>query len=500
MRLSFLKRKLFAPLYASLTVLFVLLFFQEGLVLTVSILERKAVDGIFQTFKVKRESERLLGAALEEKLALHGYLLNNDLGFLEKYQKGNEQLYRSLNALDELLEDSPNQSSRIQEIKDFHEQWEAEFARPILENSLNLEKFEESSSIEPLRLKIDLVLSHELGVQQEHNQLLQRLEQLNQLSIVLSSLSFGLLIVGGSLNLWLIQRRVLVPLQKLIWVGNAWKRGELYTQIDHVSADDMGRLSNTLNGMAQDIRLRQGQMLQRNQQLEDLITTLSHDLRTPLLANRSTLDAIAGGAFGDISCELRDVILEYREANYNLIHLVETLLDVSRYEAKGSQLLVREPLNWQKICKRVSHWIQASSNEKCHLEISIAAELPQVNGDNIELQRVLQNLVDNAVRLSPESGMVLIKVFSRPDRQIEVAVQDQGPGLTEQESRIVFYRFAQGAGRQGRVGLGLYLCRQIIEAHGGKIWVDSILGQGATFRLTLPIFDDSSHDETTSLR
>ena len=189
---------------------------------------------------------------------------------------------------------------------------------------------------------------------------------------------------------------------------------------------------------------------------------------------------------------LKGLLEEYRDANDNLIKLVETLLDISRYEA-GGHILNPEPLNWHTLCDRVVTWVQNSSQCKCSFQVCIKPDLPTVKGDAIEIQRVLQNLVDNAVRLNEPGKQVLIQVTSADPAQVQIAVQDQGPGLKDQEVNRLFYRFSQGAGRQGRAGLGLYLCRQIIEAHGGKIWVESTLGQGATFWFTLPADGAEKH-------
>ncbi len=487
MRGTFLKKRLFAPLYVSFTVLILLLLVREGLSLTISILRQRSVDSVTQSFKIKLESERLMGAALEEKVALRGYLLNGSQEHLYKYKAEEEIFDDSFEQLSSLLQDEPSQQAKLIAITDFHQQWEIDFALPILSDPSSSEILEESSSLDPLRDIISSILAYERAVLSEQNQRLQQLDRLNQVSLGLSCLSIGVIILGSGLNFVLLRRRIVAPLKKLMRAGNAWKLGQLSTQIDHVAEDEIGLLSQTLNGMAQGIQVRQGTIQQRNEQLEDLISALSHDLRTPLLANRSTLDAIAGGAFGSISHELREVLADYYEANHDLIQLVEALLDVSRYEVKGSQILTQERLNWSKICQRVSTWIQTSSQEKCKLRIHIAPDLPPTQGDGIEIQRVLQNLVDNAVRLSPVSSTVSIDVTPHPGGLVEVAVQDQGPGLTEHEIKTVFYRFAQVAGRKGRAGLGLYLCRQIIEAHGGTIWVESMLGQGATFRFNLPI-------------
>lgn len=486
LKLSFLSKRLFAPLYASLAVLIFLLLAQEGLSLVVSILKQQTVDSINQTFQIKRESERLLRAALEEKVALRGYLLDPNDEFLEQYQAGQDTFSSSLERLSQLLGNNPRQQENLTVIKAFHSEWESQFAQPVIQGSFEIETLSEQGSLDTLRETVNRILEYEQSLLDAQNSRLARLEGLNQLSFSLSGLSIGIIIVGSGLNFALLRRRVISPTQQLIKVGHAWKTGQLTVQIDHVSEDEVGRLAETLNGMASDIRLRQEKIQQRNQQLEDLISTLSHDLRTPLLANRSTLSAILGGAFGPVNDALKTLLTEYREANDNLIKLVETLLDISRYEAGGSQILNREPLDWDKLCNRVIAWIHSSSQHKCSLHLCIKPGLAKVYGDPIEIQRVLQNLVDNAVRLSEPGKRVLIEVIPADSGHIQVGVHDQGPGLAEQEANRLFYRFSQGTGRHGRVGLGLYLCRQIIEAHGGRIWVESSLGLGATFWFMLP--------------
>ncbi|ABW26496.1 ATP-binding protein [Acaryochloris marina] len=484
---SFLKKRLFAPLYVSLTVLILLLLTQEGLSLVVNIQKQRNVNRITQTFKIKRESERLLRAALEEKVALRGYLLNKDKEFLQQYRDGRTAFSTSLDRLSNLLQDDPSLKDNLGDIYTFHSQWEDQFVQPVLSGSFELEDLSQLGSLDTLRGTIDGILLYEKGLLNAQNRRLAHLEWLNQLSFVLSGLSIGVITIGSVGNFGLLRRRMVSPIQHLMKVGQAWKTGQLEVQITHTSEDEMGQLAIILNDMAQDIRNRQEKIQQRNQQLEDLIRTFSHDLRTPLLANRSTLHAMVGGAFGDVSDSFKEILGESQDANDNLIKLVETLLDISRYEAEGSRILNRERLNWHKICDRVTLWIQQSTQDRCHLKTDIKSNLPDAIGDAIEIQRVLLNLVENAVRLSDQGKTIRIEVLSSQPSQVQVAVRDHGPGLKEKDAKHLFRRFSQGTGRQGRAGLGLYLCRQIIEAHGGKIWVESTIGQGATFWFSLPI-------------
>jgi signal transduction histidine kinase len=165
------------------------------------------------------------------------------------------------------------------------------------------------------------------------------------------------------------------------------------------------------------------------------------------------------------------------------------LLDVSRYEAGGGQHLSWEPLDWEKICDRaVSQACQILDRQSVSkIKTYIAPSLPTVYGDRLEILRVVQNLLDNAVRVSPPDKEIKIEVCALGSDRIKVSVGDRGPGVPPQEKEKLFHRFIQGRGRRGGAGLGLYLCRQIVTAHGGTIKVDSQLGEGSTFWFTLPL-------------
>lgn len=258
-------------------------------------------------------------------------------------------------------------------------------------------------------------------------------------------------------------------------------------RLDYASTDEIGRLAEVLNTMASEICDRQQRTEIRNQQLEDLISALSHDLRTPLLATRTTLRSMLNGAFGSVDGTWKEVLQEYLQANEDLIGLVEALLDVSRYEAVGGQNLHYELLNWEKIFTQSANRINAVSLRQFGLTIKVPNLLPTVYGDQLEIQRVIQNLVDNAVRVSELQMDITLGVEIYGVDQVRVFVSDNGPGITVQEKERLFHRFTQGRGRRGRSGLGLYLCRQIIEAHGGTINVDSTPGKGSTFWFTLPV-------------
>lgn len=222
-------------------------------------------------------------------------------------------------------------------------------------------------------------------------------------------------------------------------------------------------------------------------QIDDLISTFSHEIRTPLVATRIALHALLGGAFGPVSDLCADVLKECSQNNDNLLKLVEALLEISRHKTDFGKSLNFEILNWENIFTQAIISNNTHRQPKCTVHCEIDSPLPIVYGDQREIQRVVQNFLDNAVRVSQPGQKVALQVEQIGINTLKVSVHDNGPGVAPQEKEKLFYRFIPGRGRREGFGLGLYLCRQIIEAHGGNIGVETSVGEGSTFWFTLPI-------------
>jgi signal transduction histidine kinase len=222
------------------------------------------------------------------------------------------------------------------------------------------------------------------------------------------------------------------------------------------------------------------------EQIEDFISAVSHDLRTPLVATRSTLCAMRGGAFGPVSDTCKEVLEDCSQANKDLLKIVEALLNVSRYKIEAGKSLNCQILNWENIF--VEAIIQSSTSRKQKLAITykIPCSLPTVCGDELEIQRVVQNLLDNVAQVSEMKAQVSLEVASFGVEKVKVSVRDNGSGIAPQEKERLFHSLIQARGRRSRSGLDLYLCRQIVEAHGGSIGAESTNSEGSTFWFTLP--------------
>jgi signal transduction histidine kinase len=174
-----------------------------------------------------------------------------------------------------------------------------------------------------------------------------------------------------------------------------------------------------------------------------------------------------------------------------VLKLVETMLDISRMQS-GSLEIERSTTNIPSLVESLLKEFIVQANEYgIILRNEIPHDLPVVNLDKEKVTRVIANLVDNALKYTPEGGLVtLLAEHSPSDDEIIFQVRDTGPGIPSDFREKIFDRFAQVPGRRGRKrgsGLGLTFCRLAVEAHGGRIWVESVEGQGSSFFFTIPV-------------
>ncbi|KYC40585.1 hypothetical protein WA1_26060 [Scytonema hofmannii PCC 7110] len=468
-----LKNNLFAPLYISFFVLVLLVVGEQGVDFWIESLTQKAVGVITHSLVVEREGERLLNAVIQEERASLKTSTKEALAF-----------HRSFNRLYNLVQDNPAQLKQLDQIKYFYDRWKSQLAHKAFPVSTNTKGY---SSIEnPL---FNTLYAQILSLLESEQILLSKrkyqAQQIHEINFSVKLFSLMAILAGVFWNLNLLHRRVKVPLNQLIKVGEIWRAGQMEARLGYSSSDEIGHLAGVLNQMAGEACYRQQRIEVRNEQLEDLISALSHDLRTPLLATRATLESMLKGAFGSVNDTWKEIFEEYHQTNEDLLKLIETLLDVSRYETTRGANLSHDPLNWKRIFVKVITQIKATSKSEFALIDKIGQSLPTVYGDEVEIRRVVQNLLENAIRASEPNNEIVLEVEPLGEAQVKVSVRDRGLGIAQQEKERLFHRFTQGRGRCGQAGLGLYLCRQIIQAHGGSIGVESTLGKGSTFWFTL---------------
>lgn len=259
------------------------------------------------------------------------------------------------------------------------------------------------------------------------------------------------------------------------------------------------------NRQTQQILVQQQAKLQAQEKImnvrEDFASTLVHDLKTPLLGAIETLQAFDREQFGTIDTKQKTVVNMMIRSHQNSLQLVETLLDVYRYEIEGLQLQL-EPINLAILAEDVAtSLLSLSTSRRVYLNLNYGEsdfrKFLWVNGDAFQLRRVFTNLLTNAINHSPRGAKVELVLETQFSHQI-VQVIDVGAGLKSDEQPYLFERFYQGQSDRLATGsgLGLYLTRQIIEAHSGTIWAENRHPQGAIFGFRLPALPYSSHNIT----
>ncbi|MEH2087438.1 hybrid sensor histidine kinase/response regulator [Nostoc sp.] len=236
-------------------------------------------------------------------------------------------------------------------------------------------------------------------------------------------------------------------------------------------------------------------------QREDFVSRLTHDLRTPLVAADRMLMLFQQGALGTLSTQMQEVIAIMARSNINLLSMVNTLLEVYRFEA-GRKSLAFQPVNLGQLLEEVTGELSPLAQDKAlSLSVDFTEESNTVMGDRLELHRLFTNLIGNAIKFT-NSGSITIRFtsqrqfdqsnqsqFSEKSNSVDyirIEIADTGPGIPPEEQATIFERFRQGSHKTSGSGLGLYLARRIVEAHQGIILLNSELGKGSVFIVLLP--------------
>ena len=220
----------------------------------------------------------------------------------------------------------------------------------------------------------------------------------------------------------------------------------------------------------------------------DFVANVSHEFKTPLTAIQGFAETLLGGALDDTANRGRFVEI-IREHARRLARLTDDLLKLSRIEAGQWDLELR-PIRVANLVNSCVDTTRLKAQPKgLRLSVCLPSDLPPVRADGAQLGEVLQNLLDNAVQYSPPGGQIEVKVHST-GQDVVFTVSDTGIGIPESDLQRIFERFyrvdAARSREAGGTGLGLSIARHIVDAHGGKIWVESAVGSGSSFHFSIP--------------
>jgi GAF domain-containing protein/anti-sigma regulatory factor (Ser/Thr protein kinase) len=226
-----------------------------------------------------------------------------------------------------------------------------------------------------------------------------------------------------------------------------------------------------------------------SQHKSQFVANMSHELRTPLAAMLGYAELLRDGMFGELPEKSIRIIERVQANGKHLLGLINTVLDISKIESGQFQLnLVEYSLDSMVETVRVATESLASA-KKLSFRTDVVKGLPYGLGDEARLTQVLLNLVGNAIKFT-DAGEVCISADAK-NGSFAVSVSDTGPGIPDEERQRIFDKFHQvdstSTKTKGGTGLGLAIAKEIVEMHGGRIWVESILGRGSTFRMELPV-------------
>lgn len=289
------------------------------------------------------------------------------------------------------------------------------------------------------------------------------------------------LVVSG-VGALLLARVIIRPIHRLTEAANAVAGGRFDQKVPVRSRDALGRLSRTFNDMTG--RLRAARQMQ-----VDFVADVSHELRTPLTSVKATVETLRAGAVDDP--DVRDRFLTtIEDETERLIRLVNDLLLLSRVDSEALNLR-RESVDVQAIVTDAVDHLKAQADSRGQkVTVQIQLDTPSSWIDPDRVRQVLINLLDNGLKYSPPGSEVTVTVTPIGNQSVLMEIKDQGIGIPTDDLPNIgqrFYRTDKARSRaQGGSGLGLAIARSLVQAHGGKLWLESNAGDGVTARFTLP--------------
>jgi signal transduction histidine kinase len=311
------------------------------------------------------------------------------------------------------------------------------------------------------------------------------------------------------------------PIISLSAMAQEIREGHWGKMINFSSEDEIGQLAKTFNQMSKSIRDRENQikmtqeelrkrdevLVKANKELErlnqlksDFLSTVSHELKTPLTAIKGYVSLMKNRKIGPVNQQQLKCLTIADERVDHLNNLISDLLDLSKIEAAQYSIRPKSDDISVLIKNTVSSLKPIFQHKKLHLDVQIPDDLASVYMDAPKINQVLTNLLSNAIKFTPSGGKIQIKVIQNVSKTgssgsgfIQVDISDTGIGLAPEEMDKIFGKFYQvdhSATREyDGTGLGLPIAKEIVELHGGKIWVRNRKEKGSTFSFTLPMAD-----------
>jgi len=441
---------------------------------------------VSHTNAVLFELERILSTVKDAETGARGYCLTGQSQYLEPYFLARKNL-GELQTLSDLVSDNPVQRGRVPGL-----QREVAARLQIAKNVIQLrdkqgllaaiasiKTGQGKQQMDDIRRLIGIMEDHERRLLDIRARESARSATVARLSFWVATLA-NLALLGGAGMLFLRSAKQHMELGA--------QHEELNRQkvlIEHQKRDAERQSAQLADTLAK---------LQRAEEMRDSLTAmLVHDLRTPLTTLIGPLEMLKDGDLGQLSEMQGEIVSMSLGSGQRLLGLVNELMDISKMEA-GELKIRAEMLRPQDAIEKAVETVSLSQyGGGAPISTETAPDTPLLQADSELVTRVLINLLGNAIKFTPTSGKITVGATrdETDPQMVRLYVRDTGEGIPPEDVDRVFDKFGQvetrRAGRKQSTGLGLTFCKLAIEAHGGRIWVDSKLGEGSTFSFTLPV-------------
>ncbi len=313
-------------------------------------------------------------------------------------------------------------------------------------------------------------------------------QTLTTLKLVIFGVGLAAALVGAFLSVWLstgMRRQIAF----LIEGTRQATREELAGDIPVTSQDELGELAESFNTMTRALREKTRQLQEERDRIAanaDFLSMIVHDIKAPLTGLRLTIELLEDETLPPETHQKLKGIIQRSEGL--LLHL-HNVLYLSRFESGLLALRPEAVLPAFLVQRLLHHFTPLAQNQGITMTSTLPQNLPPLRVDEPSLERVLANLLVNALEATPSGGAVSVLgnlVTSDNHPEVELVVADTGRGISQDEQQVLFEKYRQRPNHANHSGLGLYICKTLIEANHGRIWVESTPGQGAKFHLALP--------------
>jgi two-component system sensor histidine kinase GlrK len=429
------------------------------------------------------EEKQLLKVFLAQMRNAEKYLLLKDAVFHTTFLQGKSDFLEGL-AKVHVLADTPRERVLEEEIKNLHTSYERQLSLPAQgEGDWQQLRTDISNNIierinELIRIREGIVA--------------EKMSEARDLSLSTATLMGWLTFagIGGVLLFAFFHARSLsMPLKRLTKEMHRVGRGEFSRSIAIGGPREVSELAHSFNWMAE-------KLASLDRLKADFTAHVSHELRTPLTAIREGTELLLEGIPGPVSPPQREILQVVHDHSERLFQNISSLLDLSRMEAQMMEYELTACDLRALILQTLAVARMSARKKEIDLKAELAEPIPLLSVDERRIGQVLENLISNSIKFTPVGGEIRVSATLNPGisgrgSQVEVRVADNGAGIPKEEAEKIFERFYQGSHNRGSfrqgVGLGLSIVRHIVEAHKGRVWVESEVETGVVFTFSLPV-------------